>query len=69
LHECQVTVSKLQRACQVAADGGLDDANSRLMDSFARILVAIDLASQAQAIEVALGETAVAGRAVFDRRQ
>jgi hypothetical protein len=64
-----VTVGKLQRASQVAADSGLDDANSRLMDSFARILVAIDLASQAQAIEVALGETAVAGRAVLDRRQ
>jgi hypothetical protein len=39
------------------------------MESFARILVVIDLVSQAQAIEVALGETAVAGRAVLDRRQ
>lgn len=53
-----MTVGKLQRASQVAAGGGLDDANSRLMDGFARILIAIDLASQAQAIKVTLGETA-----------
>src|SRR5207244_13577320 len=50
-------------------DGGLENALSRLMESFARILAAIDLARQAQAIEVALCETAIAGRAALDRRQ
>src|SRR5579872_5205396 len=69
LHERQATVSKFKRASQVAANAGLDDAHPRLIDSFASILTAVDQPGQAQTIEVARSETAVAGRAALHRRQ
>jgi hypothetical protein len=67
-HQRQVAAGTFQRAVQVASDGGLDDARSRLTDLYAGILGAVDLVSQEQAIEVAPRETAVAGRAALDGR-
>ncbi len=61
--------SKLQCIIQVAVCGNLDDMRSRQKKRLAGRELAVDLAGQAQAVEVVPAETAIARTTMRDRRQ